>query len=198
MPNGRHSDATGRLLLIDRDAASSRLVADGLGAALAGTPEIAAAETGRQAVDALRQGRFDIVLMDLSSLGDLSERSEDAVTRLVKLAEGALVIAISDGSSISAAVAAMRAGAHDYVVKPISGPAIAARIDELALRHGKARMLGSEAGANDGVAACGSFIGSSSAMAFVYEQIARIAPSAAPVFITGESGTGKDVCAEAL
>jgi two-component system repressor protein LuxO len=198
MPNGRHSDASGRLLLIDRDAASSRLVADGLGAVLAGMPEIAAAETGRQAVDALRQSRFDIVLMDLSSLGDLSERSEDAVTRLVKLAEGALVIAISDGSSVSAAVAAMRAGAHDYVVKPISGPAIAARIDELALRHGKARMLGSEAGANDGVAECGGFIGTSSAMAFVYEQIARIAPSAAPVFITGESGTGKDVCAEAL
>ena len=55
MPNGRHSDATGRLLLIDRDVASSRLVADGLGAALAGTPEIAATQTGRQAVDALRQ-----------------------------------------------------------------------------------------------------------------------------------------------
>jgi two-component system repressor protein LuxO len=35
-------------------------------------------------------------------------------------------------------------------------------------------------------------------MQFVYEQIDRIAPSSAPVFITGESGAGKDVCAEAL
>jgi two-component system repressor protein LuxO len=35
-------------------------------------------------------------------------------------------------------------------------------------------------------------------MQFVYEQIDRIAPSTAPVFITGESGAGKDVCAEAL
>ena len=35
-------------------------------------------------------------------------------------------------------------------------------------------------------------------MQFVYEQIERIAASSAPVFITGESGTGKDVCAEAL
>ncbi|MDB5537559.1 MAG: luxO [Devosia sp.] len=198
MHSGRQCDANGRLLLIDRDVASSRLVVEGLGAALAGAPEIAAAETGRQAVEALRQARYDIVLMDLSSLGDLSERSEDAVTRLVKLAEGALVIAISDGSSVSAAVAAMRAGAHDYVVKPLNGPAIAARIDELAQRHGKTRTLGIEARPTAGVADFGGFIGASSAMQFVYEQIARIAPSAAPVFITGESGTGKDVCAEAL
>ncbi|MDB5528790.1 MAG: luxO [Devosia sp.] len=198
MHSGRQCDANGRLLLIDRDVASSRLVVDGLSAALAGAPEIAAAETGRQAVEALRQNRFDIVLMDLSSLGDLSERSEDAVTRLVKLAEGALVIAISDGTSVSAAVAAMRAGAHDYVVKPLNGPAIAARIDELAQRHGKTRTLGIEARPSAGVADFGGFIGASSAMQFVYEQIARIAPSAAPVFITGESGTGKDVCAEAL
>src|SRR5690606_4370608 len=42
------------------------------------------------------------------------------------------------------------------------------------------------------------FIGASSAMQFVYEQIGRAAASSAPVFITGESGTGKDVCAEAL
>ncbi|HTM77982.1 MAG TPA: sigma-54 dependent transcriptional regulator [Devosia sp.] len=198
MQTGRHSDANGRLLLIDRDVAAARLVADSLGAVLAGPAQIGVVETGRQAVDALRQARFDIVLLDLASLGDLSERSEDAVTRLVKLAEGALLIAISDGSSVSAAVAAMRAGAHDYVVKPISGPALAARIDELALRHGKARMLGIEAQDGVGVADCGGFIGTSSAMQFVYEQVARIAPSAAPVFITGESGTGKDVCAEAL
>jgi two-component system repressor protein LuxO len=42
------------------------------------------------------------------------------------------------------------------------------------------------------------FVGASTQMQYVYEQIERIAPSAAPVFITGESGTGKEVCAEAL
>ncbi len=198
MHNARQCDANGRLLLIDQDVASSRLVVEGLSVALAGTPEIVAAQSGRQAVEALRQAPFDIVLVDLSSLSDLSERSEDAVTRLVKLANGALVIAVSDGSSVSAAVAAMRAGAHDYVVKPIGGPAIAARIDELAQRHGKTRTLGIEARPSAGMEDFGGFIGASSAMQFVYEQIARIAPSAAPVFITGESGTGKDVCAEAL
>jgi two-component system repressor protein LuxO len=42
------------------------------------------------------------------------------------------------------------------------------------------------------------FIGASPAMRALYEQIARVAPSRAPVFITGESGSGKEVCAEAV
>ena len=39
----------------------------------------------------MRDVGFDIVLADLSSLGDLAERSDDAVTRLVRLSRGALV-----------------------------------------------------------------------------------------------------------
>ncbi len=188
----------GTLLLIDRDASSARLLSTSLANCLVASPKIQAVGTGKQAIAALKESQFDIVLADLPTLSDLSEHTEDAVARLVKLAEGSLVLALSDGASVSGAVAAMRAGAHDYVVKPINGPAIAARIAELAQRHGKARTLAVEASAQIGVADFAGFIGASTAMQFVYEQIARIASSAAPVFITGESGTGKEVCAEAL
>lgn len=44
----------------------------------------------------------------------------------------------------------------------------------------------------------GGFIGTSSVMQTVYDHIERAARSQAPVFITGESGTGKDICAEAI
>lgn len=187
----------GRLLLIDGDDAGAPLVAETLTQSLGGSLRITVAAGGRHAAGLLRDTGFDIVLADLSSLHDLSERSDDAVGRLVRLADGALVVALSDGASVSAAVGAMRAGAHDYVVKPVSGPAMAARIGELAQRHGKARALSIEP-RNAGRADFAGFIGASSAMQFVYEQIGRIATSSAPVFITGESGTGKDVCAEAL
>ncbi|MFP9136540.1 sigma 54-interacting transcriptional regulator [Devosia sp. XGJD_8] len=187
----------GRLLLIDGDDAGAPLVAETLTQSLGGSLRITVAAGGRHAAELLRDTGFDIVLADLSSLHDLSERSDDAVGRLVRLADGALVVALSDGASVSAAVGAMRAGAHDYVVKPVSGPAMAARIGELAQRHGKARALSIEP-RNAGRADFAGFIGASSAMQFVYEQIGRIATSSAPVFITGESGTGKDVCAEAL
>lgn len=186
----------GNVLLIDRDAAGARLLSGGLAGCLTGPPHISVVGNGRQGVDALRAGTFDIILADLTSLGDISVRIDDAMARLVKLAEGALVLALSNGASVSGAVAAMRAGAHDYVVKPISGQAIALRIGELAQRHGK--RLSIETAQPQRIADFAGFIGASSAMQFVYEQIERIAASAAPVFITGESGTGKDVCAEAL
>ncbi|WP_245622476.1 sigma-54-dependent transcriptional regulator [Devosia epidermidihirudinis] len=197
MHNRSDGQPNGRLLLIDRDDACAQLVAETLTQSLASAPRITVVASGRQAADLLRDTSFDIVLADLSSLSDLCERSDDAVIRLVRLAEGSLVIALADGASVSAAVGAMRAGAHDYVAKPINGPAMAARIGELAQRHGKGRTLSIETRPG-GLSDFAGFIGSSSAMQFVYEQIGRISTSSAPVFITGESGTGKDVCAEAL
>jgi len=187
----------GRLLLIDSDESHAQLVAETLTQSLGNSVRIIVANGGRPATELLRESGFDILLADLSSLKDLSERSDDAVARLVRLADGALFIALSDGASVSGAVGAMRAGAHDYVVKPVNGPAMAARIGELAQRHGKGRALSIEPAA-EGLSDFAGFIGASSAMQFVYEQIGRIAASSAPVFITGESGTGKDVCAEAL
>jgi two-component system repressor protein LuxO len=198
MQTASDSDATGRLLLIDRDDACAQVIAETMRQSLGPATRITLVSGGRQAADLLRERAFDIVLADLSSLADLAERGDEAVTRLVRLAEGALVVALADGASVTAAVGAMRAGAHDYVAKPINGPAMVARIGELAQRHGKGRTLGLDTRAMPGPSDYAGFIGASSAMQFVYEQIGRIAASAAPVFITGESGTGKDVCAEAL
>ncbi|MET0905947.1 MAG: sigma-54 dependent transcriptional regulator [Tardiphaga sp.] len=197
MHNQREGVPQGRLLLVDADERHAALVAETLAQSLSPVMRITVAAGGRQAAEMLRDGAFELILADLSCLKDLSERSDDAVARLVRLADGALFVAISDGASVSAAVGAMRAGAHDYVVKPVNGPAMAARLGELAQRHGKGRSLSIEP-ANAGRTDFAGFIGASSAMQFVYEQIGRIAASSAPVFITGESGTGKDVCAEAL
>jgi two-component system repressor protein LuxO len=195
---GSDNALCGRLLLVDADAEGARRIGDALGEALLVSPKISVAETGRSAADMLRQMRFDIIIADLSALGDLASGIEDAVTRLVRLAEGALVLAVADSGSVSAALAAMRAGAHDYVAKPVSGATLAGRIGELAQRHGRPRSLGAETEPEQHAANFAGFVGASSAMQFLYEQIGRVAASSAPVFITGESGTGKDVCAEAL
>lgn len=198
MQNRSDSNASGRLMLIERDQAQAQLVAETLAQCLEPNTNITVVSGGEPAAALLRETSFDIVLADLSSLDDLARHSDDAVLRLVRLAQGALLVALSDGVSVSAAVGAMRAGAHDYVAKPINGPSMAARIGELAQRHGKCHSLGIEARSKAGTSNFAGFIGASSAMQFVYEQIGRISTSSAPVFITGESGTGKDVCAEAL
>src|SRR5690606_21336999 len=119
-----------RLLLVDRDPEGGRAMTGLLAGCLASPVEIEQADSGRQAADLLRQSAYDVVLLDLSSTGDIAPLTEDAVARLVRLAEGALIIAISEGASVSAAVAAMRAGAHDCVARPIAGPSLAARIGE--------------------------------------------------------------------
>ena len=198
MRPGQRSDAAARVLFIDGDASAARALIVELSGGGMVHAAFETVRSGRQALEKLRAAAFDIVLIDLSSLADMAQSTEEAVARLAKLAEGALLVALSDGGSVSAAVAAMRAGAHDFIAKPVSGAAFATRIGELAHRHGKARALalgGSGAGSAQDFA---GFVGASSQMQFVYEQIGRIAPSSAPVFITGESGTGKEVCAEAL
>lgn len=198
MTTGSDTALSGQLLLIDSDRDCARRTGAALADALLVAPRVTIAENGRLAAERLRQTRYDIIIADLSSLADLAPGIEDAVTRLVRLADGALILAVADSGSVSAALGAMRAGAHDYVARPVSGAALASRIGELAQRHGRPRSLGCESASDVTVADYAGFVGASSAMQFLYEQIGRVATSSAPVFITGESGTGKDVCAEAL
>jgi two-component system repressor protein LuxO len=136
MRPGLRSDAAARLLLIDRNPASGRAMVANLANCFVASPELVELRGAREAVDLLRMEAFDIVLVDLPGLEDLAPQLEDAVGRLVKLAAGALVIVLSDGASVSAAVAAMRAGAHDFIARPIGASAFSARIGELAQRHG--------------------------------------------------------------
>ncbi|MFY8032295.1 MAG: hypothetical protein ACOVO5_10725 [Devosia sp.] len=103
-PTGQASDAAARLLLIDRDPAGGRAMAGNLSSCFFKAPHIAEVRSGRAAADLLRAESYDIVLLDLGSLDDLAPQTEDAVARLVKLASGALVVALADGASVSSAV----------------------------------------------------------------------------------------------
>lgn len=193
----RGGDTAARILVVDGDAMARAALSEALAAELASAPVLDGVASGRAAAELLRAARYDALLVDLDSLVDLSPNADDAVARLVRLAAGALVLALSGAGSVSAAMAAMRAGAHDFAVRPLGGRAIAERLCDMADRHGGARLALRPADAGLATRFSG-FVGASSQMLVVYEQIERIAASDAPVFITGEPGTGKDLCAEAL
>jgi two-component system response regulator AtoC len=143
---------------------------------------------------ALADGIPDVVLMDLKLPdGDGLEwlRSEEA-------AVGVQVIVITGGASIDSAVDAIRGGAVDYLTKPIDD----ARLTSALLNVARTRALKEEVGSlrNDlrGLGRCGRMVGRSKVMLELYDLIARVAPTEATVFITGESGSGKELVAETI
>lgn len=135
-----------RILLVDQDVAAGPLLSIGIRPVLRQIPVIMQVATGHEALEQLRAGAVDVILLDLPSLTDLSLDAEMAVGRLVRVSAAALVIAISDNNSVSTAMAAMRAGAHDHLCRPLGGRVFAERLQEIAERHRKSRLLAMEDG----------------------------------------------------
>ncbi len=108
------------------------------------------------------------------------------------------VIMMTSVGAVDSAVAAMRAGAADYLTKPLN-------LDELLLSIERAierRRLRQEAGQLRHRLAqrhrLPNLIGASQPMQAVFDTVLQVAPSRATVLITGESGTGKELIAAAL
>lgn len=149
------------------------------------------AATAADGLATFREMRPPVVLLDLM----LPDRDGlDLMRDMLALRPDAAVIVITANGSINKAVEAMRAGAHEFLVKPF---------DETRFLHAIDNALASVApepvaapAAED--APPGEFIGTSPAMRKVYAQIRSVARSMATVFITGESGTGKELCAQAV
>ncbi len=190
------SDTGVNFLIVENDPSSMRLMKECVEKEFANRLHLRQASSGKQGIALLRQFPVDVILIDVKSIRDLHSCLEAGIARFCKLAGSALVLAISDGGSVSSAVAAMRTGAHDYLAKPINKNEFASRISELGHRHGNARAL--MVTRSDDEPDFEGFVGASAQMRVIYEQIERVAASPAPVFITGESGTGKEVCAKAV
>lgn len=141
---------------------------------------------------------LDLILPDRDGLALMQD--------LLALSPETSIIAITANGSVNRAVEAMRAGAHDFLVKPFDETrflgAVQNALAERARSPGPARQppVQSPTQALDRTSATDSsgFIGSSPAMARIHGTIASVARSMATVFITGESGTGKELCALAV
>ena len=107
------------------------------------------------------------------------------------------VIVITANGSVATAVAAMQAGAADFLVKPFPQERLLVTLRNTLERARLAREVETLKVAADRSSYCG-FIGAAPAMRAVYRIIDNAAASRATVFITGESGTGKELAAEAV
>ncbi|CAO1650782.1 sigma-54-dependent transcriptional regulator [Parasphingorhabdus sp. NYA22] len=114
------------------------------------------------------------------------------------LSEIPVIVATADGS-INRAIDAMRLGAYDFMVKPLSPTRLVTAMKGAVEVTKSVRADVKEQPCSiSGTSDFAGFIGSSPPMQEVYRQIKNVANSKATVFITGESGTGKEVCADAI
>ena len=183
---------TGRILVVD-DEVNARTA---LGDMLRGegfTVEIAA--DAFKALGKVEAFAPHVVITDLHMPG------MDGVDLLKKLRvgeEAPAVLMMTAFADVETAVNAMRAGAVDYLVKPVNFDELLVVLDrvlehvrlERETRELRARVRSRVAPEN--------IIGAAPAMQAVFEVIDQVAPSKATVLITGESGTGKELVANAL
>src|SRR5262245_48421048 len=195
MASGRRSQPVD-VFIVDADPSQRRALAGMIAERALGRflPHACASEAEARAAQT-SGGSSAIVIADLETIG--------GAARLSNFAAGEYpLIATSASGSLTTVVAAMKAGATDFLPKPIGAKALIERLEAALVGWRRERPAprpqpAAPAFHKEGRDFSG-FIGRSPPMRAVYEHIRRMAPSRAPVFITGESGTGKEVCAEAI
>lgn len=150
---------------------------------------------GSDALELLTQRDFDAVIADLN-LGEMS--GLDICKFATENRPDIPVTVITAFGDMRSAIASIRAGAYDFINKPIELDALAHTLDR-AIQHRELReevkRLTEEVRRSKGV---GELIGQSRAMMKVYDLVHRVSATDSSVLLTGESGTGKELVARAL
>jgi two-component system nitrogen regulation response regulator NtrX len=154
--------------------------------------QVRAAEDGPDALLTAESFHPDVIFLDVKMPG---MDGLDVLARLHTECPGALVVMISGHGTIETAIEATRAGAYDFLEKPLD-------TDRLLVTLGRALEL---KGLTDSIADLKSqvesryeIIGTSYQVRQVLDRVERVAPTEARVLVTGENGTGKELVARAL
>jgi DNA-binding NtrC family response regulator len=181
-----------RLLIVDdekniREGLATALEMDGY--------EVVTAADGTEGWQRFEKGDIDLIITDLrmpgTGGGELQQRISAEAPEFP-------VIILTGHGTVENAVAAMRNGAYDFLTKPVN-------LDHLSMLVGRAlanrELTLKNKNLEDELAKKNQFktmVGSSSAMRQVFDMISRAAPAKASILITGESGVGKELVADAL
>jgi DNA-binding NtrC family response regulator len=181
-----------RVLFVDddlamRDAVSSALGGHGFVVVCCGS--------AAEGLSTLNDEEFDAVVTDLNMQGmDGLEFCRRAMERR----PGVPVMVATAFGTMESAVGAMRAGAFDFIAKPIQMDDLVFRLTR-AVRHRRldeeVKRLRTEVG---NIGARGQLIGDSAPMKAVYLLLRQVQETDATVLVTGESGTGKELVAQAV
>ncbi len=153
------------------------------------------AANGQEGLDFLAKGDIDLVITDLRMPGI---SGEEVLRRVTTEMPGIPVIVLTGHGSIDAAVQAMRDGAYDFLTKPLNldqlGMIVTRALESRELKLQHSQLLKEV----DTKKQLDNIIGKSAEMQRLLTTVRKVADSKASVLVTGESGVGKEVIADAL
>ncbi|SFI69545.1 DNA-binding transcriptional response regulator, NtrC family, contains REC, AAA-type ATPase, and a Fis-type DNA-binding domains [Treponema bryantii] len=157
--------------------------------------DVKQAANGADGLELIAQGGIDLVITDLRMDGI---SGSEVVKRVTSEHPGIPIIVLTGHGSIDDATAALKAGAFDFLTKPLDldhlnkivKNALQGKILAEQNRELKAKLLKSESS--------DEMIGKSDSLNRVRQMISKAAPAKASVLITGESGVGKELVAKAI
>ena len=157
--------------------------------------DVSEADDGSSAIDAVNQKAFDLILMDIRML----KVSGIEALEQIKIINPAIpVIIMTAYASVETAVDTLKKGAYDYLTKPLDFDELQIAINR-ATEHNRLKKeneylkerLGQKFDTQN-------MIGRSPLMVKLLETVAQVAATEATVLITGKSGTGKEMIANAI
>ncbi len=154
------------------------------------------AYNGELAIDLIKQENFDIVMTDIKM-----EKKDgfEVLRETQKISPVTAVIMMTSFGSVGSAVEAMKAGATDYITKPFINEEIRLTVKRILGNKNlelENQILRRELSQRP--AAFSAIIGKSDAMVKLFAVMEKVIPSKTNILITGESGTGKGLVAQAI
>ncbi len=181
-----------RVLIVDNDRAHAETVSESLERA---NYHCQVASSGREGAKLIEDENFDLVITDLM-MNDLD--GLEILKRAKQSLPDAEVILVTGHGSVPSAVSAMQQGAFNYLLKPLDLGTLRT-IAEKASASVRLRQTNIELNRRlDEKFGFEGVVGSSPQMNGVIDRLRRIAPTDASVLIQGETGTGKELVAQAI
>ena len=188
-----------RILIIDDDADMCTLLERFL---TKNSYEVDTAHSAKKGIEKFKAGKFDIVLCDYR-LGDKKD-GKDVLLEIKQYNPTAIVLIITGYSDIKLAVDVIKAGAYDYIIKPLLPEEVLSILSK-AINQPFAENSGAGNTPKEGriskasVKSTSEFLeGKANSTKDLYKQIALVAPTNFSIILYGESGTGKEVIAKTI